>query len=145
MHDYLIRNATIVDGTGAAPFTGDIAIAGGRIVEVGEASGSAKEILDADDFAPVSKRVTQLSKGDGDAKRVDRLATICTRVYLHLAEPAYQPGDQHPDNLVRFLTHKELPNDLRFSLHKDLVNLRKPAVTRMMRNKKLADLVLLGM
>ena len=48
MHDYLIRNATIVDGTGAAPFTGDIAIAGGRIVEVGEASGSAKEILDAD-------------------------------------------------------------------------------------------------
>lgn len=106
---------------------------------------SPEEILDADDFAPVSKRVTQLSKGDGDAKRVDRLATICTRVYLHLAEPAYQPGDQHPDNLVRFLTHKELPNDLRFSLHKDLVNLKKPAVTRMMRNKKLADLVLLGM
>jgi N-acyl-D-aspartate/D-glutamate deacylase len=48
MHDYLIRNATIVDGTGAAPFTGDVAIADGRIVEVGKASGQAKETLDAD-------------------------------------------------------------------------------------------------
>ena len=47
MHDYLIRNATIVDGTGAAPFTGDIALADGRIVEVGDVSGAAKETLDA--------------------------------------------------------------------------------------------------
>ena len=55
------------------------------------------------------------------------------------------PGARPTERALCFLTHKELPNDLRFSLHKDLVNLKKPAITRMMRNKKLADLVLLGM
>ncbi len=34
MHDIVIRNASVVDGTGAPPFHGDVAIAGGRIAEV---------------------------------------------------------------------------------------------------------------
>jgi MoxR-like ATPase len=106
---------------------------------------SPEEILDADDFKVISRRITQLAKGEGDAKRVDRLATICTRLYLHVASDRYAQGDNHQENLVGFLTHKELPNDLRFSLHKDLVNLKKNAVTKMMRDKKLADLVLMGM
>ena len=40
MHDMVIRNGTIVDGTGAAAFTGDIAIDGGRISAVATAAGS---------------------------------------------------------------------------------------------------------
>jgi len=104
-----------------------------------------EEILDSEDFKPISKRITELAKGEGDAKRVDRLATICTRLYLHLARDDYEPKPTHQANLVAFLTHKELPNDLRFSLHKDLVVLKKNAVTKMMRDKKLADLVLMGM
>ena len=40
MHDMVIRNGTIVDGTGAAAFTGDIAIDGGRISAVATATGS---------------------------------------------------------------------------------------------------------
>jgi N-acyl-D-aspartate/D-glutamate deacylase len=39
MHDMVIRNGTIVDGTGAAAFTGDIAIDGGRISAVATAAG----------------------------------------------------------------------------------------------------------
>ncbi len=35
MRDLIIRNGTIVDGTGGAPFLGDVAIDGDRIVEVG--------------------------------------------------------------------------------------------------------------
>ena len=35
MHDVVIKGGTIVDGLGDAPFVGDIAIAGNRIVEVG--------------------------------------------------------------------------------------------------------------
>ena len=35
MYDLIIRNGTIVDGTGAKPFVGDVAINGDRIVLVG--------------------------------------------------------------------------------------------------------------
>lgn len=48
MHDYLIKNASIVDGTGAAPRKGSIAIAEGRIAAVGKVDGRAKETIDAD-------------------------------------------------------------------------------------------------
>ena len=48
MHDYLIKNAIIVDGTGTAPTTGHIAIEAGRIVAVGDAEGDAREVIDAD-------------------------------------------------------------------------------------------------
>ena len=47
MYDYLIKNAQIVDGTGSAPFSGDIAIENGLISAVGEANGTAKETIDA--------------------------------------------------------------------------------------------------
>jgi N-acyl-D-aspartate/D-glutamate deacylase len=47
MRDLIIRNGTIVDGTGGAPFVGDIAIDGDRIVEVGEVSGTGRREIDA--------------------------------------------------------------------------------------------------
>ena len=48
MHDVLIRGGKIVDGTGKAAFTGDVAIADGRIAAVGKDLGSAKETVNAD-------------------------------------------------------------------------------------------------
>ena len=39
--DMIIRNGTIVDGTGDPPFTGDIAIKDGLIAQVGEVRGDA--------------------------------------------------------------------------------------------------------
>ncbi|MFI4936703.1 MAG: amidohydrolase family protein [Caulobacterales bacterium] len=47
MRDLIIRGGTIVDGTGAAPFEGDVAIDGDRIVEVGEVGGQARREIDA--------------------------------------------------------------------------------------------------
>ena len=46
--DLLIRNGTIVDGSGAARFTADVGIAGGRIVEIGRIRAPAARTLDAD-------------------------------------------------------------------------------------------------
>lgn len=48
MFDAVIRGGTVVDGTGAAPFSADVAIQNGRIVEVGRVSGAARETIDAD-------------------------------------------------------------------------------------------------
>ncbi|HLX38847.1 MAG TPA: amidohydrolase family protein [Candidatus Binataceae bacterium] len=42
-----IRNALIVDGTGAAPFKGDVAVADGKIVEVGKFDGTAAREIHA--------------------------------------------------------------------------------------------------
>ena len=47
MHDLVIRGGTIVDGTGAAPFVGDVAVSGGTIVAVGGDVGPGKIEIDA--------------------------------------------------------------------------------------------------
>lgn len=48
MHDLIIRNGVIVDGTGAAAFTGDVAIQGSRIAAVGAVEGRGRREIDAD-------------------------------------------------------------------------------------------------
>jgi len=47
MLDWLIEGGTVVDGSGAAPFTADVGVQGGRIVEVGRITGAARERVDA--------------------------------------------------------------------------------------------------
>ena len=47
MHDLVIRNGKIVDGTGAAAFTGNLAIDGGKITSVGGKAGAARREIDA--------------------------------------------------------------------------------------------------
>jgi N-acyl-D-amino-acid deacylase len=46
-HDIIIRGGTVVDGSGAEPFEADVAIAGGRIVEIGAVLGKGAEEIDA--------------------------------------------------------------------------------------------------
>jgi N-acyl-D-amino-acid deacylase len=47
MHDLVIRDARIVDGTGAAAFHGDVAVTNGRIAQVGGKAGAAKREIAA--------------------------------------------------------------------------------------------------
>ncbi|MEN6542865.1 amidohydrolase family protein [Parvibaculum sp.] len=46
-HDLVIRGGKIVDGTGNAPFIGDVAIDGGKISAVGKVEGTGREEIDA--------------------------------------------------------------------------------------------------
>ena len=102
------------------------------------------DILDAKDFKPIAKQISDLSKGEGDAKRVDRLSTICTRLYLHLSAEKYTAESHHAKNLVAFLLLDDLPNDLRFSLHRDLITISEE-IANMLRDPKLAKLVIEGL
>ena len=47
--DLVIRGGTVVDGTGAPAQAADVAIAGGRIAEVGPVTGAGREEIDATD------------------------------------------------------------------------------------------------
>jgi N-acyl-D-aspartate/D-glutamate deacylase len=48
VHDLVIRNGKIIDGSGADAFEGDVAVRDGRIVEVGRHLGRGKEEIDAE-------------------------------------------------------------------------------------------------
>ena len=47
MHDLIITGGTIVDGTGAPPFTGDVAIDDARVTAVGRVEAGGAEVIDA--------------------------------------------------------------------------------------------------
>ena len=47
MHDLVIRNGTIVDGTGRERFEGDVAVDGGRITATGVVAGRGRREIDA--------------------------------------------------------------------------------------------------
>ena len=47
-YDLLIKNGTIVDGTGNEPFVGDVAVHDGEIKAIGSIESSAKETIDAE-------------------------------------------------------------------------------------------------
>ena len=47
MHELVIRNGLVVDGTGAAPRQADVAVDGGRITEVGRVDVDGAQEIDA--------------------------------------------------------------------------------------------------
>ena len=51
MHDLVIRNAVLHDGTGAPGVRGDLAVDGERIAAIGDAVGAARIEVDAQGLA----------------------------------------------------------------------------------------------
>jgi len=51
MHDMVIRNGQIYDGSGSEPFVGDVAIDAGKITAVGVVEAAGREELDAQGHA----------------------------------------------------------------------------------------------
>ena len=67
MHDTVIRGGTIVDGTGQPRFTGDVAIDGDRITQVGGKAGPGKREIDADGLLVTPGWVDAHTHYDGQA------------------------------------------------------------------------------
>lgn len=49
-YDVLIKNGTIVDGTGAPRYRADVAVASGKIAAIGKITDGAKKVIDASDL-----------------------------------------------------------------------------------------------
>ena len=67
MHDTVIRGATIVDGNGGQPYTGDLAIDNGRISTVGGKAGPGHREIDADGLLVAPGWVDVHTHYDGQA------------------------------------------------------------------------------
>src|SRR3954464_5624746 len=77
MHDIVIRGGTIIDGTGKAAFSGDVAIAEGRITGVGGKQGPARREIDALGLMVTPGWVDVHTHYDGQAMWDPLLAPSC--------------------------------------------------------------------
>ena len=77
MHDLVIKGGTIVDGTGAPARAGDVAIQDGRIQELGQVEGAARETIDADGLLVTPGWVDVHTHYDGQATWDPLLTPSC--------------------------------------------------------------------
>ncbi|HUC50581.1 MAG TPA: amidohydrolase family protein [Xanthobacteraceae bacterium] len=77
MHDTVIRGGTIIDGTGKQAFTGDVAIANGRIAAVGGKQGPGRREIDATGLLVTPGWVDAHTHYDGQAMWDPLLAPSC--------------------------------------------------------------------
>jgi N-acyl-D-aspartate/D-glutamate deacylase len=77
MHDLIIRAGTVVDGTGAAARTADVAIDDGVITDVGRVDGPARETLDADGLLVTPGVVDVHTHFDGQLTWDELLTPTC--------------------------------------------------------------------
>ncbi|HSV25170.1 MAG TPA: amidohydrolase family protein [Xanthobacteraceae bacterium] len=77
MYDIVVRGGTIIDGTGRAAFTGDVAIADGRIAAVGGKAGPARRDIDAAGLLVTPGWVDVHTHYDGQAMWDPLLAPSC--------------------------------------------------------------------
>lgn len=94
-----------------------------------------EDVLDPARWPATARRLEELARGEGEARRVDRLVTICSRLTLHLQKHGSQLDPRSAECLCGFLTHGCLPGDLRFSLHRDLVQIGGPVAVAMRREE----------
>ncbi len=67
MHDLIIKGGTVVDGTGSAARTADVAVDAGRITDVGQVEGGATRTIDADGLLVTPGWVDVHTHYDGQA------------------------------------------------------------------------------
>jgi N-acyl-D-amino-acid deacylase len=78
MYDKVIKGGTIYDGSGGDPFTADIALAQGRIVEVGKVGGPSREVIDASGLIVTPGFVDIHTHYDGQATWAERISPSST-------------------------------------------------------------------
>jgi N-acyl-D-amino-acid deacylase len=116
VHDIVIRGGTIIDGSGKAPFTGDVAIAEGRIAAVGGKQGPARRVIDATGLMVTPGWVDVHTHYDGQAMWDPLLSPSCwhgvTTVIFGNCGVGFAPVKKHHRQALMDLMEgvEEIPN-----------------------------------
>jgi N-acyl-D-amino-acid deacylase len=116
MHDIVIRGGTIVDGIGKAAFSGDVAIADGKISAVGGKQGPARRDIDANGLMVTPGWVDVHTHYDGQAMWDPLLAPSCwhgvTTVLFGNCGVGFAPVKKHHRQALMDLMEgvEEIPN-----------------------------------
>ena len=116
MHDIVIRGGTIIDGTGKPAFSGDVAIADGRIAAVGGKQGPARREIDANGLMVTPGWVDVHTHYDGQAMWDPLLAPSCwhgvTTVLFGNCGVGFAPVKKHHRQALMDLMEgvEEIPN-----------------------------------
>jgi N-acyl-D-amino-acid deacylase len=116
MHDIVIRGGTIIDGTGRATFTGDVAITGQRIAAVGGKQGPARREIDAEGLLVTPGWVDVHTHYDGQAMWDPLLSPSCwhgvTTVMFGNCGVGFAPVKEHHRGALMDLMEgvEEIPN-----------------------------------
>jgi MoxR-like ATPase len=100
------------------------------------------EILESNNFDDIKTSIERLSKDNKDEKRLDRLSTIVTRLFIFLTSSNYTRKPEHSENLIFFFLLDCIPKDLSMSLYMDLLKSSNDEIKEMLRDKRLASFLI---
>ena len=105
-----------------------------------------EEILEANDFSNIEERLKKIGTDEKGNRRLDRLSTICSRMFICLTRENYKPGTTHQKNLCSFLKSENLPKDLKVGLAMDISRQASDTIREMLRSdSEVAKLLIASM
>jgi hypothetical protein len=103
-----------------------------------------EDILEAQDFKVIDERLEKVGKDKDGNARLDRISTICTRLFIHVSRKEYSPGSRDQENLCAFLKSNRIPKDLKVGMAMDLSNEASDQIREMLRSDPKVAKLLLG-
>lgn len=100
-----------------------------------------KEILDAQQFSDIEKRLRNSVYQNGDI-RIDILSTICNRLSNYLTHGDMEIDAHQLANLQSFLLLDYLPNDIRLGMLQEMIESRKPSLEMVLDHPEVGKLLL---
>ena len=112
VYDLVIKNGKIIDGSGLPGFHGDVAVSGGKIVEIGRVSGEARRVIDADGLVVAPGIIDNHTHYDAQVTWDPLCTYSCyhgvTTVVIGNCSLALAPAHKEDrDNLAGVLSHVE--------------------------------------
>jgi len=111
-YDLIIKNGKVIDGSGLPGFHGDVAVSGGRIVEIGRISGEARREINADGLVVAPGIIDNHTHYDAQVTWDPLCTYSCyhgvTTVVIGNCSLALAPAHREDrDNLAGVLSHVE--------------------------------------